>query len=117
MIRIFKYKALFLCSLFLFNHSVQAQEPLVSDQLSEQDFLSLVMENHPLIQQAQNLREMGDLAVMAAKGNFDPQLFSKNKQKYYDQKNYYQYSESGISPLPEQELLFKEAMIGPPESF
>jgi outer membrane protein TolC len=97
MIRIFKYKALFLCSLFLFNHSVQAQEPLVSDQLSEQDFLSLVMENHPLIQQAQNLREMGDLAVMAAKGNFDPQLFSKNKQKYYDQKNYYQYSESGIS--------------------
>jgi outer membrane protein TolC len=74
-----------------------AQEILNTDKLSEQNFLSLVMENHPLIQQAQNLREMGDFAVMAAKGNFDPQLFSKNKQKYYDQKNYYQYSESGIS--------------------
>ncbi|WKK76789.2 TolC family protein [Marivirga salinae] len=83
--------------LFLFNSYLQAQETLISDQLSEQEFLSLVMENHPLIQQARNLREMGDFAVLAAKGNFDPELFSKNKQKYYDQKNYYQYSESGIS--------------------
>lgn len=79
------------------NFSLKAQESLLSEQISEQDFLSLVMENHPLIQQAENLREMGDFAVMAAKGNFDPQLFSKNKQKYYDQKNYYQYSESGIN--------------------
>ncbi|RUA34562.1 MAG: hypothetical protein DSY77_04790 [Bacteroidetes bacterium] len=79
------------------NFSLKAQESLLSEQISEQDFLSLVMENHPLIQQAKNLREMGDFAVMAAKGNFDPQLFSKNKQKYYDQKNYYQYSESGIN--------------------
>jgi len=83
--------------LLMFTPSLQAQESLISTQLSEQDFLSLVMENHPLIQKAQNLREMGDFAVMAAKGNFDPQLFSKNKQKYFDQKNYYQYSESGIT--------------------
>ncbi|HET8860230.1 TolC family protein [Marivirga sp.] len=76
--------------------SARGQELANFEQLSEQDFLSLVMENHPLIQQAQNLREMGDFAVMAAKGNFDPELFSKNKQKYYDQTNYYQYSESGI---------------------
>jgi outer membrane protein TolC len=80
----------------LFDLSVQAQESQISEQLSEQDFLSLMMKNHPLIQQAENLREMGDFAIMAAKGNFDPELFSKNKQKYYDQKNYYQYSESGI---------------------
>ncbi|WP_375579730.1 TolC family protein [Marivirga tractuosa] len=86
----------FSCFLLSFS-TLQAQDTLISDQLSEQEFLSLVMENHPLIQQAQNLREMGDFAVMAAKGNFDPELFSKNKQKYYDQKNYYQYSESGIS--------------------
>ncbi|MGM0579422.1 MAG: TolC family protein [Bacteroidota bacterium] len=83
--------------LFWVQFSMQAQDTLLSEQISEQDFLSLVMENHPLIQQAENLKEMGDFAVMAAKGNFDPQLFSKNKQKYYDQKNYYQYSESGIS--------------------
>lgn len=75
----------------------KGQESLNINHLSESDFLELVMENHPLIQQAQNLREMGDFAVMAAKGNFDPELFSKNKQKYYDQKNYYQYSESGVS--------------------
>ncbi|WP_296618425.1 TolC family protein [Marivirga sp.] len=92
----FKHIIISLSCLFLFNDSLQAQEALISDQLSEQEFLSLVMENHPLIQQAQNLREMGDFAVLAAKGNFDPELFSKNKQKYYDQKNYYQYSESGI---------------------
>lgn len=93
----FEHIVVSISCLFIFNSSLQAQETLISDQLSEQEFLSLVMENHPLIQQAQNLREMGDFAVMAAKGNFDPELFSKNKQKYYDQKNYYQYSESGIS--------------------
>ncbi|SMG52310.1 Outer membrane protein TolC [Marivirga sericea] len=95
MIRRLKHIAYFV--IFCLPVQVHAQEILNTDKLSEQNFLSLVMENHPLIQQAQNLREMGDFAVMAAKGNFDPQLFSKNKQKYYDQKNYYQYSESGIS--------------------
>jgi len=96
---IFKLKhiVISLSCLLFFQISLQAQDNLISDQLSEQDFLSLVMENHPLIQQAENLREMGDFAVLAARGNFDPELFSKNKQKYYDQKNYYQYSESGIS--------------------
>lgn len=93
----FKHIVILTACLFWMQFSLQAQEPLLSEQISEQDFLSLVMENHPLIQQAENLREMGDFAVMAAKGNFDPELFSKNKQKYYDQKNYYQYSESGIS--------------------
>jgi outer membrane protein TolC len=97
MMRFLQYIAsLFICSFFI-HFSVNAQKTLTSENLSEQDFLELVMQNHPLIQQAQNLRKMGDFAVMAAKGNFDPELFSKNKQKFYDQKNYYQYSESGIS--------------------
>jgi len=77
--------------------SLAQDSPILGEKISEYEFLNLVMENHPLIEQAQNLREMGDFAVMAARGNFDPELFSKNKQKYYDQKNYYQYSESGIS--------------------
>jgi outer membrane protein TolC len=86
----------FFCLAFI-HYSAQAQETLNLEKLSEQEFLELVMENHPLIQQAENLRKMGDFAVMAARGNFDPELYSKNKQKFYDQKNYYQYSESGIS--------------------
>lgn len=96
MIGKFKHIIISMSCLFLFHSSLQAQQTLISDQLSEQDFLSLVMENHPLIQQAENLREMGDFAVLAAKGSFDPELFSKNKQKYYNQTNYYQYSESGV---------------------
>lgn len=92
-----KYIIFLFFSLTSFHHLSKAQESLNLEQLSEQDFLDLVMKNHPLIQQAENLKEMGDFAVMAAKGNFDPELFSKNKQKYYDQKNYYQYSESGVS--------------------
>jgi outer membrane protein TolC len=95
----FKLKHIFVSFFCLatFQFSAHGQESLNMEQLSEQDFLELVMENHPLIQQAENLKEMGDFAVMAARGNFDPELYSKNKQKFYDQKNYYQYSESGIS--------------------
>lgn len=70
---------------------------LLPEKLSEQEFLELVLGNHPLVQQAENLKEMGEFSVLAAKGSFDPFLFSDNKQKFYDQKNYYQYSNSGIS--------------------
>ncbi len=82
--------------IFFFVHQkCFAQE--LSRPLTEEEYLHLVLENHPLAQQARNLREMGDLAVLQARGGFDPYLFSKNKQKYYSGTNYYLYSNSGLT--------------------
>ncbi len=69
----------------------------ISEDLSENEFLKLVLNNHPLARQAQNLREMGEFAVLEARGGFDPFLFSENKQKFYDATNYYLYSNSGLT--------------------
>ena len=76
--------------------ATMAQEN-TSDILSETEYLQLVVKNHPLAKKAENLRSFGEYSVLAAKGGFDPYLSSKNKQKYYDGKNYYLLSNSGIN--------------------
>ncbi|MBK6266731.1 TolC family protein [Marivirga sp. S37H4] len=87
---------LILCAIiFIGNQKARAQE--LSGELTEEQFLRLVLENHPMAQQAQNLMEMGEFAVLQARGGFDPYLFSKNKQKFYNGTNYYLYSNSGIT--------------------
>ncbi|PTB91288.1 hypothetical protein C9994_15820, partial [Marivirga lumbricoides] len=57
-----------------------AQE--LTGELSEQEFLELVQENHPVAKQARNMAEMGEYAILEARGAFDPYLFSKNKQDH-----------------------------------
>ncbi len=77
-----------------FQQTLKSQN--ISGNLSETEFFKLVLHNHPMALQAQNLREMGEFAVLRARGGFDPFLFSDNKQKFYDDKNYYVYSNSGL---------------------
>lgn len=91
---VLKYLTIALC-IFFFQNSSWAQQ--LTGELSEQEFLELVQENHPVAKQARNMAEMGEFAIMEAKGAFDPYLFSKNKQKYYKDTNYYLYSNSGIT--------------------
>jgi len=76
---------------------VNAQGVDSSFVLKEQDYLELVLANHPLAKKAENLVEYGEYSVLAAKGGFDPYLFSKNKQKYYKNTNYYLLSNSGVT--------------------
>lgn len=82
---------------FAMVHFGNAQSIADSTVLSEQAYLTLVIANHPLAKKALNLEEFGEYSILAAKGGFDPYLSSKNKQKYYDGKNYYLLSNSGLN--------------------
>jgi len=77
--------------------TLSATAQLADDALSEFEYLELVLSNHPAAKRAENLREMGDFSVMAAKGNFDPYVYSKNKQKYFKDTDYYRLTNSGIN--------------------
>lgn len=76
---------------------LKGQDQLDSIQFTENSYLQLVLENHPLAKKAINLKDYGEFSIMAAKGGFDPYLYSKNKQKYYKGTNYYLLSNSGIN--------------------
>ena len=84
-----------LIGLFTFPTSLFSQSD--SSALSEAEYLKQVVQYHPLARKALNLRDYGEFSVLAAKGGFDPYLSSKNKQKYYDDKNYYLISNSGVN--------------------
>jgi len=59
-------------------------------------FLSSVKENNPLAGKANNNLEYGKAQLNAAKGNFDPQLYSTIDSKQF---NSYNYFTSGIAEL------------------
>ncbi len=84
-------------NLLIFLSLTAARGQSLDKVLSEYEYLQLVLSNHPAARRADNLREMGEFSIMQAKGNFDPYLFSKNKQKYFNEKNYYTFSNSGVS--------------------
>ncbi|GAA5040765.1 transporter [Marivirga lumbricoides] len=88
---------IYILALFLIFCQAKLWAQELTGELSEQEFLELVQENHPVAKQARNMAEMGEYAILEARGAFDPYLFSKNKQKFYKDTNYYLYSNSGIS--------------------
>ena len=57
--------------------------------LSYDDFILLVKEFHPEAQLAQLQSDKGAQLEKAARGNFDPVLSSKVKEKYFQDKSYY----------------------------
>lgn len=59
-------------------------------------FLDLVKNNHPVAMQALLLREGAEAARLKASGTFDPKLFADVRQKYYDEKNYYDLQNYGL---------------------
>ncbi len=63
---------------------------------SFEEFFSLVKENHPLAMQANLQLEVGDAAVRASRGGFDPKAFASASQKYFDDKKYYSITEGGL---------------------
>lgn len=71
---------------FAFAKPLKAQE---SQILGFDDFMEIVITQHPLSRQAQLQPEMGRAYVMKARGNFDPKVDVNLNQKYFDGKNYY----------------------------
>ncbi|MFT4522064.1 MAG: outer membrane protein TolC [Bacteroidia bacterium] len=65
--------------------------------LNYNDFIDLVLLEHPVSKQADLQIEKGKAAVMAARGGFDPKLTSTFNQKQFENIHYYTYSESNLS--------------------
>jgi outer membrane protein TolC len=66
---------------------VSAQD--VGDTLYIEDFYQLVINHHPIAQQAVLLRQQGDQALTAARGGFDPKLVSSFNTKSFNGTDYY----------------------------
>lgn len=60
-------------------------------------FLKLVEKNHPVARQARIIILNAEAERLKASGNFDPKLYSEIRQKYFDNKNYYDLQDYGLS--------------------
>lgn len=67
------------------------------DTLSYEQFIELVVATHPTAKRAALQGEMGDALVRFARGNFDPVVQSKLKEKYFQDKHYYTLFNSEVS--------------------
>lgn len=70
--------------------------PIDSLLMEYSDFLSQVMQYHPLAQQADLKPLMAEAGLKAARGGFDPKLSSNLSQKAFDGKNYFRVLESDL---------------------
>jgi len=74
---------------------------LYTQNLSIEEYLSWVIQEHPLTANAKLLTEKGNAQWLQTKGLFDPVLTSKWKNKFYSDKNYYQQSTTTLEvPTP-----------------
>ena len=83
---------LLLC--FLLPLLLRAQD--VPTVLSEDDFLSLVAEHHPLAARAELQRDRARALMREARGGFDPKLYGDLAQKYFKGTRYYSVAEGGL---------------------
>lgn len=87
-------KKVWIYILFLFVHSVlYAQNPIT---LSYEDFIGRVKNNHPIAKQAELKLLYGDAYLQKSRGLFDPKVFSEVSQKYFNEKQYYSTTNSGL---------------------
>ncbi|MBK8702722.1 MAG: TolC family protein [Saprospiraceae bacterium] len=100
-----KRSYLHFCRFFLFSifsmagavHFAFAQIPADTVFVfTQNDYLSWVKDRHPAARQALLLLQQAENAELAARGGFDPKLYSDIQQKSFDGKTYYTISESGI---------------------
>lgn len=82
--------------LFSFVLLAQSQVPDTSLSFSYQEYMTIVMEHHPMAYQAQLKLESGDAYLQKGRGGFDPKLVGDAHQKYYDGKQYYSYLHGGL---------------------
>lgn len=64
--------------------------------LSYEDFITQVMEYHPLAFRADIIQSAGESGVLQARGAFDPKLFGNASQKYFEDKQYYSHITGGL---------------------
>lgn len=98
MIPFLKRVALLLAIAWVFpNASSNAQSAVDTSVLLDYfAFQQLVLQNHPMAQQAQLLLTEGELAVLRAKGQFDPQLYGETSKKAFKGSEYFSLYEAGL---------------------
>ena len=79
----------------LFAVSVNANDSTVV--LNLDTFIYYVKNFHPVAKQAQLKVAEGKANMLSARGSFDPKISSAIDEKYYGQKEYFQYFNAGIS--------------------
>jgi outer membrane protein TolC len=62
----------------------------------DEDFLNIVLNNHPLAKQANLQIQFGQQTVLKAKGGFDPKLYHQFDQKNLQTNTYYSLNHSGL---------------------
>ena len=67
-----------------------------STNLSFDEFITIVKENHPISYISELKGSEGEYLIKEAKGGFDPKLSGNLNQKYFDGKNYYSYLHAGL---------------------
>ncbi len=59
-------------------------------------FRTMVMENHPLARQAGLFENQASAALLRARGEFDPKLYTDFENKEFDGKTYFSHTEAGV---------------------
>ncbi|MBY0478591.1 MAG: TolC family protein [Chitinophagaceae bacterium] len=87
----------FLCTavLFFLTCRLQAQDSV--RVLTEEKFLELVKQYHPVAKQAGLLVDAAKARLLSIRGSFDPVVFLENNQKTFDGKSYYNYSNAELA--------------------
>jgi len=83
---------------------------LVSAQTLEfPAFRQQVLENHPIVRQADLYRDQASAQLLRAKGGFDPKAYAEHFGKNFNGKTYFQYTEAGLKIPTWAGLEFKGA--------
>lgn len=64
--------------------------------LNFENYLQIVKENHPIIQQSNLLAPIAESEILRAKGAFDPKLEAEHEHKQFANKNYFRATEVGL---------------------
>lgn len=64
--------------------------------LNYNEFMSLVEKQHPLALKAANVKELGQLQLLSARGGYDPLVKADAEAKYFKSTNYYSVFKSEI---------------------
>lgn len=78
----------FICFVFIVNSQ---------ETVDYNSYINIVIDNHPLIIQAENAEKIGLLSLQNARGNFDPNVKSEFANKNYNSKTYYNNSYSSLN--------------------
>jgi len=84
-------------SFLLFCNFASAQNLMSNTGLTDWPaFRTMVMENHPLARQAGLFENQASAALLRARGEFDPKLYTDFENKEFDGKTYFSHTEAGV---------------------